>query len=149
MSEKLRNCPFCGEMIREDDYGNKYPVGYGSEFHKTYHLICECCGLTINNYFVRRDLVKYWNTRPIEDALQRRIDELTAELAALREQVRWRKYPDEMPKRDGFYLVLENVNQVAGYYHWCKQFGWNTDRGRINIQSVTHWMPLPQPPEGE
>ena len=71
------------------------------------------------------------------------------ELASLREQVRWRKYPEEMPKRDGFYLVLENVNQVAGYYHWCKQFGWNTDGGRINIQTVTHWMPLPQPPEAE
>ena len=71
------------------------------------------------------------------------------ENAALREQVRWRKYPEEMPKRDGFYLVLENINQVAGYYHWCKQFGWNTDGGRINIQTVTHWMPLPQPPEAE
>lgn len=71
------------------------------------------------------------------------------ENAALREQVRWRKYPEEKPKRDGFYLVLENINQVAGYYHWCKQFGWNTDGGRINIQTVTHWMPLPQPPEEE
>ncbi len=59
----------------------------------------------------------------------------------------WIPVSERLPKRDGFYLVLENVNQVAGYYHWCKQFGWNTDGGRINIQSVTHWMPLPTPPE--
>ncbi len=70
---------------------------------------------------------------------------LTAELAELR--TRWIPVSERLPKRDGFYLVLENVNQVAGYYHWCKQFGWNTDGGRINIQSVTHWMPLPEPPE--
>lgn len=67
----------------------------------------------------------------------------------LRERTRWIPVSERLPKRDGFYLVLENVNQVAGYYHWCKQFGWNTDGGRINIQSVTHWMPLPEPPEGD
>lgn len=59
----------------------------------------------------------------------------------------WISVNDKLPNRDGFYLVLENVNQVAGYYHWCREFGWNTDGGRINIQTVTHWMPLPTPPE--
>lgn len=83
------------------------------------------------------------------DVKDMEISNLRSEVSALREQVRWRKYPEEMPKRDGFYLVLENVNQVAGYYHLCKQFGWNTDGGRINIQTVTHWMPLPQLPEAE
>jgi hypothetical protein len=64
----------------------------------------------------------------------------------------WISVNDKLPNRDGFYLVLENVNQVAGcyhsgYYHWCREFGWNADGGRINIQTVTHWMPLPTPPE--
>ena len=83
----------------------------------------------------------------IQVALIVKIDRLTAELAKLRERTRWIPVNERLPKRDGFYLVLENVNQVAGYYHWCKEFGWNTDGGRINIQSVTHWMPLPEPPE--
>jgi len=64
-----------------------------------------------------------------------------------RKVTEWISVNDKLPNRDGFYLVLENVNQVAGYYHWCREFGWNTDGGRINIQTVTHWMPLPTPPE--
>ncbi len=52
-------------------------------------------------------------------------------------------------EKDVMENALENVNQVAGYYHWCKQFGWNTDGGRIHIQTVTHWMPLPEPPEAK
>ena len=84
---------------------------------------------------------------PEIEKLKTKNDDLTVELAELRERTRWIPVSERLPKRDGFYLVLENVNQVAGYYHWCKQFGWNTDGGRINIQSVTHWMPLPEPPE--
>ena len=82
-------------------------------------------------------------------AREQDLNELHIELSQLRERTRWIPVSERLPKRDGFYLVLENVNQVAGYYHWCKQFGWNTDGGRINIQSVTHWMPLPPPPEAE
>lgn len=70
-------------------------------------------------------------------------------IAELEAERRWIPVSERLPERDGFYLVLENVNQVAGYYHWCKVFGWNTDGGRTNIQSVTHWMPLPEPPEVE
>ena len=72
---------------------------------------------------------------------------LKARIAELEAERRWIPVSERLPERDGFYLVLENVNQVAGYYHWCKVFGWNTDGGRTNIQSVTHWMPLPEPPE--
>ena len=79
----------------------------------------------------------------------KRVIELEAENAALREKTRWIPVSEQLPERDGFYLVLEDVNQVAGYYHWCKAFGWNTDGGRINIQTVTHWMPLPETPKGD
>ena len=79
--------------------------------------------------------------------LRKRIEELESENARLKDAQRWIPVSERLPERDGFYLVLENVNQVAGYYHWCKVFGWNTDGGRTNIQSVTHWMPLPKPPE--
>ena len=83
----------------------------------------------------------------LRDALDH-IEHLYQWIEELEKERRWIPVSERFPGRDGFYLVLENTNQVAGYYHWCKQFGWN-DGGRINIQSVTHWMPLPQPPEGE
>ena len=82
-------------------------------------------------------------------SLESQLARLEAENATLRGRMRWIPVSERLPERDGFYLVLEDVNQVAGYYHWCRAFGWNTDGGRINIQSVTHWMPLPETPKGD
>ena len=25
---------------------------------------------------------------------------------------------------------------------------WDTDSGQLNLMGITHWMPLPEPPEG-
>ena len=86
------------------------------------------------------------NGESLRNEARNNLETYIAELEAER---RWIPVSERLPERDGFYLVLENVNQVAGYYHWCKVFGWNTDGGRTNIQSVTHWMPLPEPPEVE
>lgn len=91
------------------------------------------------------DGIKYLSAE--KRVLTRKVRELESENARLKDAQRWIPVSERLPERDGFYLVLENVNQVAGYYHWCKVFGWNTDGGRTNIQSVTHWMPLPEPPE--
>lgn len=96
---------------------------------------------------------EYWTEKDVmENAildLQHENDDLRTRIGELEQAHRWIPIGERLPNRDGFYLILENVNQVAGYYHWCKQFGWNTDGGRIHIQTVTHWMPLPQPPEEE
>ena len=80
----------------------------------------------------------------------------------------WISVKDRLPENDGSYLVTMNsfggrkyigvrwfakdgemVNEyeLAGqenvwYYH-------DSEWGYISIDSVTHWMPLPQPPKGE
>ena len=80
----------------------------------------------------------------------------------------WISVEDRLPENDGSYLVTMNsfggrkyigvrwfakdgeaVNEyeLAGqenvwYYH-------DSEWGYISIDSVTHWMPLPQPPKGE
>jgi len=56
MSE-LKPCPFCGEPVVFNKFAEK--------------VVCEDCGATIYS--------DYWNTRPIEDALNARIAELEAE----------------------------------------------------------------------
>ena len=56
MSEELIPCPFCGESSRVEI--NTY----------TEQIVCGQCGAVV--YY------KYWQTRPIEDELRKRIAEL-------------------------------------------------------------------------
>ena len=160
----LSPCPFCGEklFLDIDESGGVGILHSLKEKDCFFPSILEIempVGTTLEQ------MIEKINRRPIQESFEHaivgaslvsaariqdkdfEIQDLKAELSQLRERIRWIPVSERLPKRDGFYLVLENVNQVAGYYHWCKQFGWNTDGGRINIQSVTHWMPLPEPPE--
>jgi len=64
MSEELRPCPFCG--------GTKICTEKGINLN-----YCDNCSAESN--------VEHWNNRPIEDALNARIAELEAHIAALEE----------------------------------------------------------------
>ncbi len=55
---ELKPCPFCGEPVEFNKFAEK--------------VVCEDCGATIYS--------DYWNTRPIEDALNARIAELELRL---------------------------------------------------------------------
>ena len=69
MSEELRPCPFCGgtNICTEKGINLNY---------------CDSCSAEAN--------IEHWNTRPIEDALNKRIAELEAEIDELK------------PYRDGY-----------------------------------------------
>lgn len=140
MSDELKACPFCGKMPRENSVTLPFDVGGRRK-------IAQCaCGAFL--YTGR------WNTRPIEAELQQRIDELTAELTALREQVRWIPVSEKEPSDGVRYDVwLANNWQVkATYYnHTGMRYAnpyWMNDCG-VKISNVTHYKSLPQPPEGE
>ena len=76
MSEILRPCPFCGESV-ELDY-SELPN------RKHWFITCECCGMMYQSSISQRKYVKVdWNNRPIEDALNKRIAELEAEIERL------------------------------------------------------------------
>ncbi len=69
--EELKPCPFCGST-------NLYHTET-SIFHAVW---CKDCGAMVD--IDDGDAIKLWNTRPLEDALQKRIAELEAELNFLR-----------------------------------------------------------------
>ena len=122
-------------------------------------------------------------TDEIEDALQARITELTVELAALREQVRWIPVSERLPELktcasrediicpedytivitvddkgyvspayfsyDGMFLDDYETPAEPMVYGKTLFFSECLDYSSEIINNVTHWMPLPLPPEGE
>ena len=97
-------------------------------------------------------------------------DELEKENAELKEERRWRKFPDEKPECEGDYLVMARYPdddelhiEICLYESGCEDFGHYERRysgsgdsfgGFDGEEWVTHnvsfWMPLPSAPkEGE
>ena len=80
----------------------------------------------------------------------------------------WISVDDRLPEKDGAYLVTTNSfgDRQSVKLRWFAKDGENVDAydlagqkdvwylydiecGYVSINSVTHWMPLPQPPKGE
>ncbi|MBT0520909.1 DUF551 domain-containing protein [Morganella morganii] len=64
-------------------------------------------------------------------------------------KMKWIKCSEKMPEESGRYLCyVEEVNCLGkSHYQW--NCSWNGECFRDDALSgrVTHWMPLPQPPE--
>ena len=76
------------------------------------------------------------------------------ELAELKEERRWRKCSEELPKDREYVLILTMVNRIFvepvvsfGCYH--KDRGEWFAKGTCGAVEVSHWMPLPKAPEGK
>ena len=119
MSEELRPCPFCG--------------GEAELCYSEVDTFCRKC-----NVMQETEL---WNTRPIEDALNKRIAELEA-------AQRWIPVSERLPEKQkltiGFtdnsaYVFFEIVNDDE---MGLVMYPYQNRKG-----TVTHWMPLPSTPE--
>ena len=88
------------------------------------------------------------------EQLNARIAELEAELKNARELIgmtpepafpAWIPVSERLPEEDGEYWVWFDDDftgiKISGYCDYSKQNGWD------NTERVTHWMPLPEPPE--
>ena len=79
-----------------------------------------------------------------------KIAQLEAELAALREQVRWIPVNEKRPTRGD--CATDPLGRPISYVLGCVNghlYGLiHLDYFDINT-TYTHWMPLPKPPEGE
>ena len=77
-----------------------------------------------------------WNTRPIEDDLRKRI-------AELEEKQRWRVVANgELPKKNDYYWARDDFGEQGRILFYDGE--WNKF---TNLSYITHWMPLPEPPE--
>ena len=66
MSEELKACPFCGEGSLQ-----------GEPLHTQKCYFTQCCTNSGRN-----EIIKAWNTRPIEDAIHKELDEWEVKEAA-------------------------------------------------------------------
>lgn len=98
---------------------------------------CSSCGMC--PIFPDRECVEHLAT-----AAASLIERLTAENAALREKQRWISVTEKTPEYDMPQLALNADGEalIANYAYgeWFDTWGQDVE--------VTHWMPLPEAPEG-
>ena len=159
MSE-LKPCPFCGAGLTldiDEDGGIAILHSLKGEKNCWFPSVVEVempVGTTLE------EMTEIINRRPTQESYEHalvgaslvaaarlqdkvfEIQDIKAELTALREQVRWRQYPEEEPPVDGRYLIYSDGSIHLRYLEDGKFIEY------INQEyNVTHWMPLPQPPE--
>lgn len=73
-------------------------------------------------------------------------------ISALREQPRWIPVTERLPEVGEVALVWDGTfRKVArlGKWGWHEEYLPNDENGGAFVNGVTHWMPLPEPPEVE
>ncbi len=83
--------------------------------------------------------------------LKARIAELEKENAELKEERRWRKFPDEKPEEWDTVVVRFSDRFYDLAVYLSNGQGWDIGDGLYHkSEEVSHWMPLPSAPkEGE
>jgi hypothetical protein len=140
---KLRNCPFCDGKASYTD--NFYDNGTG------HCVFCEDCGAgtaILTGATPPEELKELvyidWN---------RRVDIRPTPASNSLIPV-----DDSLPDNDGEYLVYTDHYEIAEYDTELRQFG-HTDEYKdelgytitewYEVHGVTHWMPMPKPPESD
>jgi hypothetical protein len=63
---------------------------------------------------------------------------------------KWIPVTERLPEKHGKYLVLTpNCTWLIWYDTECGFYDNDPEWGDIEIDDVTHWMPLPEPPKGD
>ena len=98
---------------------------------------------------------------PLEEyeKLNKRIAELEKENESLKYSVatldtdlvilkRWRKVSEELPE-DGAEVIATDGDEIWLCHKdtMCDGSSWFQPEGLPHIEGITHWMPLPEPPE--
>ena len=127
---ELLPCPFCGSKEVEPLF---------MKWEEQWRVICNLCGAYTT--FGYAD-VSRWNTRPITEAAER-------ELAELRERTRWIPVSERLPEDnvEVFFLTIQGRVMVGWHNSRVPQWISIVNYSANNYANVTHWMPLPEPPE--
>lgn len=92
------------------------------------------------------------NTRRIVDYAEaiNLVDHLIANGVTIRERGEWISVTERLPEDGGMYLVFNPkraVAKVATVRYSLQSRRWCGVEALSYIEGITHWMPLPEPPE--
>lgn len=120
---ELKPCPFCGGKA-------DWFVLEKMNNEKLYYVECSYCFARTGYYFTEYESIKEWNKR-IPD---------------------WISVNKRLPEESGDYLVFVE-GLIENMMYSKRHSAWNaTDLNchkNYEITTVTHWLPLPEPPEQE
>ena len=75
------------------------------------------------------------------------VEKYGKENAELKEERRWRKFPDEKPEL-GDIVLVNFAERNKGHYYPMDVVRWDSSY-ELGEYEVTHWMPLPSAPKEE
>jgi hypothetical protein len=106
--------------------GDNQQLNYVELSNGLHYIECERCGAAPHRLgaWNRETAVKYWNSVN-----------------------RWIPCSERLPEYGEYVMFIrKNCECYIGYYD--EKNTWNTDYQWFTGEDVTHWMPLPEPPEG-
>jgi len=158
MSEELKACPFCGEKMERSD---------------TMYDMALCSNIDCWFYAVYIP-VRVLNSRPIEDELRAELEKRTAglhdanavcmemkhELDRLNAERRWIPASERLPEYGEPSLTIYHTkNATSQITIRClvedrddklRVIWYDIENGLwVNGNNITHWMPLPEPPNAD
>ena len=63
-------------------------------------------------------------------------------------QAKWTRVEDKLPEEPSDYLAIINGHVESVMFHYARRWMRYTAKGLIVDDNVTHWMPMPELPEG-
>jgi len=126
MSEKLKPCPFCGELPELNMMNIYGKTGSSVKYSYT----CSNCGLLMIEWD-KEKLIKTWNTRCEYETVKQ-----------------WINVKDKLPEDMGRYSVYGNCTndgKMEDIAYFVTSIGNSGYFQKAN--QPTHWKPLSKPPE--
>lgn len=108
---------------------------------------------------LKRDAMSHFSDDGDDDIFRADVEALDAAIEALKEQPakdidvptnRWISVKDRLPEESGYYLVFADIgrSEVLSYSKKYQAFNaFDDSYSERNVIPVTHWMPMPMPPD--